>query len=140
VSGTFGTVKGALLADRQYVLSYTATSVLVTVEPLPPTVTAVSPSVGPVSGGTKVTISGTNFVSGATVNFGAAAASAVTVVSAKKLTATAPARAAGSVDVTVTTGGGTSRTSAKDLYAYGAPMISSFTPSSGITGSGCRLR
>ena len=46
-----------------------------------PTVSGVSPSSGPPSGGTAVTITGTNFTSTATVNFGANAATGVTFVS-----------------------------------------------------------
>ena len=67
------------------------------------TVSAVSPTAGPGAGGTKVTISGAGFVSGASVKFGATASASVAFVSATDLTATAPAQAAGSVDVTVTT-------------------------------------
>ncbi len=46
-----------------------------------PTVTSVSPSSGSTAGGTAVTITGTNFVAGATVTFGGAAATNVVVVS-----------------------------------------------------------
>ena len=51
---------------------------------VPPTVTSVSPNNGPTTGGTVVTITGTNFVSGATVTFGAAAATNVVVVSSTR--------------------------------------------------------
>ncbi len=68
MSGKFSTVNGTLLSDREYVVSYTPTSVVATVEPLPPpTVTAVSPSAGPPAGANKVTLTGTYFVAGATV-------------------------------------------------------------------------
>ena len=36
-----------------------------------PTVTSFSPSFGPIAGGTNVTVTGTNFKSGAIVRFGA---------------------------------------------------------------------
>jgi hypothetical protein len=84
-----------------------------------PTVSGVSPSEGPLAGGTIVTITGTNFASGATVKFGTTASTAVTFVSATQLKATAPARAAGVADVTATTPGGTSAVSAADHYTYG---------------------
>jgi IPT/TIG domain len=100
-----------------------------------PTVTSVSPIAGPTTGGNTVTINGTNFVSGASVKFGATASALVTFVSATQLKAVAPAHAAGTVDVTVTTPGGTSAIVAGDHYAYGPPTVSSFTPTSGITGS-----
>ena len=68
----------------------------------PPTVTGVSPTFGPVAGGTVVTISGTNFVSGATVAFGASSVPS-TFVSSTVLRATAPAAGGpGTVSVAVT--------------------------------------
>jgi hypothetical protein len=82
-----------------------------------PTVTGVSPSAGKTSGGTTVTISGSGFVTGATVSFGSAKAT-VTNVSPGSIKATAPAGTAGSVNVTVTTPGGTSATSAADRFTY----------------------
>ncbi len=105
-----------------------------TYEP-PPTVSSVSPNAGPTGGGNTVTINGTNFVPGATVKFGTTASATVTFVSATQLKAVAPAHAAGTVDVRVTTPGGTSPIVPGDDYAYGPPTISSFTPISGITGS-----
>ena len=68
----------------------------------PPTVTAISPTSGSTSGGTSVTITGTNFVSGATVSLGGSAATGVSVVSSTSITATTPAHAAGAVNVVVT--------------------------------------
>jgi hypothetical protein len=67
----------------------------------PPALTSISLASGPVSGGTAVTITGTGFASGATVTFGGAAASGVSVVSAASITATTPAHAEGAVDVVV---------------------------------------
>ena len=71
-----------------------------------PTVTKVSPNSGPSNGGTAVTITGTNFVAGATVTFGGAAATNVTVVSNTSITATTPAHAPGAVNVVVTDNNG----------------------------------
>lgn len=73
-----------------------------TPQPPAPTVTGVSPNTGPGAGGTSVTISGTNFVSGATVSFGGVAASNVNVTSGTSISAVTPAHAAGAVTVTVT--------------------------------------
>src|SRR5205085_4739723 len=67
-----------------------------------PTVSSVSPNSGPASGGTAISIAGTNFVSGATVKVGGVAATGVSVVSATQVSAVAPAHAAGAVAVTVT--------------------------------------
>ena len=49
-----------------------------------------------------MTITGTNFVAGATVTFGGTAATNVVVVSSTTITATTPAHAVGAVTVTVT--------------------------------------
>lgn len=69
------------------------------------TVTAVSPATGSSFGGTAVTITGTGFSAGATVQIGAAAATNITVVSSTTITATTAANAAGVADVRVTSGG-----------------------------------
>jgi hypothetical protein len=100
-----------------------------------PTLSAMSPTAGPTTGGNTVTINGTNFTSGAGVKFGTTASATVTFVSAMQLTAVAPVHAAGTIDVTVTTPGGTSALVAGDHYAYGSPTVTSFAPTSGMTGS-----
>ena len=85
-----------------------------------------------------MTITGTNLTRASAVKFGATAASGVTVVSATKITATAPAAAlAGAVDVTVTTPGGTSATTAADQYTYtNGPSVAAISPTSGPTAGG----
>ena len=103
----------------------------------PPTVTSVSPNGGHTTGGNTVNITGKNFVPGATVKFGATAATSVTYVSGTMpLNAKAPAHGVGAVNVTVTTGGGTSATSNGSLYGYGAPTVSSVSPNNGATAGG----
>jgi hypothetical protein len=67
-----------------------------------PGVTGVSPNCGQVSGGTPITISGSNFVSGATVTVGGVAASSVVFVSSTTLTSVTPAGSAGAQTVVVT--------------------------------------
>ena len=67
-----------------------------------PTVTGIFPASGPVSGGTVVTISGTDFQPGATVDFGGTAAAGLTYVSASTIYALTPVHAAGAVTVAVT--------------------------------------
>jgi hypothetical protein len=69
----------------------------------PPQVTSVTPNTGLAAGGTAVTISGTNFTGATAVTFGGTAATAVTVVNPNTITATSPAKAAGTYDVRVTT-------------------------------------
>ena len=86
------------------------------------TVTSVSPNFGTVTGGTSVTINGTNFAAGATVTFGGTAATNVVVVSAIKITAKTPAHAAGAVNVTVTNTD-TSTGTATNGYSYQAQVF-----------------
>lgn len=70
--------------------------------PPAPTLTSVMPGFGNVAGGTSVTLTGTNFVNGATVLFGAAGPVATTFNSSSSLTALTPPHAEGTVNVTVT--------------------------------------
>jgi len=65
------------------------------------TVTGISPSRGPVSGGTPVTITGENFVDTATVKIGGSDATDVTIVSSTEITARTPAGVEGTADVVV---------------------------------------
>ena len=101
-----------------------------------PTVTSVSPNSGPVGGGTAVTITGTNFVSGATVAFGSNAATNVVVVSSTSITATTPAGTAGAVTVTVTDPGGLNGSLANGFTYIGTPTVTSVAPNNGPTGGG----
>ncbi len=96
-----------------------------TVVPASPTVTSVSPTSGPTTGGTLVTISGTDLTGTTDVKFGTTTAASVTNVSSSTVTAVSPAHAAGIVDVTVTTAGGTSATSSADQFTYVAPVATS---------------
>ena len=84
-----------------------------------PTVTGISPSTGPAIGGTSVTITGTNLSGATTVDFGGNAATGIVVHSATSITATSPV-GSGTVDVTVSTPGGTSATSSADQFTYAA--------------------
>jgi hypothetical protein len=70
---------------------------------LAPTVTGITPSQGPTAGGTAVTITGTNFSSGATVSFGGSSATDVVVVSSTEITCLTPAGVVGAVTVSVIT-------------------------------------
>lgn len=101
-----------------------------------PSVSAVSPNAGPVAGGQTVTIHGTNLTGTTGVTFGTAAATNVTVVSDTQLTATAPAHAAGMVDVVVTTAKGTSVVTGADRYTYDpVPTLSGLTPDQAPAGT-----
>jgi hypothetical protein len=85
---------------------------------LAPTVISISPHSGPTTGGTTVTITGTNFTAVTAVDFGALAATSFIVNSTTQITAVSPAAPVSTVDVTVLTPGGTSATSPGDQFTY----------------------
>jgi hypothetical protein len=85
-----------------------------------PTVTAVSPVSGPTTG-SSVTITGSGFAEVAAtggVMFGTTAATGYLINSSTSITATSPAEAAGTVDVTVTGSAGTSLKTGADQFTY----------------------
>ena len=94
-----------------------------------PAVTAVSPANGAGAGGSFVTITGTALTGATAVDFGANASPSFAVVSSTSIIAEAPA-GKGTVDVTVTTPGGTSPTSAADQFSYATAAILIFVPPS----------
>lgn len=102
-----------------------------------PTLSAVAPVTGASLGGTPITITGTGFLDGATVEFGSgdtrAAARSVVVVSSTEITATTPAHPAGVATVTVTNPdrGAASLTGSFTFTASPAPTLSSIAPLSG---------
>lgn len=101
-----------------------------------PAVTSLTPTSGNIAGGTLVTITGTGFTGATAVNFGGALATP-TVTNDTTLTVTAPAHAAGLVDVLVVTPVGTSANVAGDNFTYTAgPVVTSITPNSGPIAGG----
>lgn len=82
-----------------------------------PSVAAVTPSKGPATGGTKVTITGEHLSSAFAVRFGSTAARSFTVESAKSIVAESPA-GTGSVDITVETPVAVSATGEGDRFTY----------------------
>lgn len=103
----------------------------------PPAISSVSPSSGDTSGGTVVTITGSNFANGATVSFGGSPASNVSFVSSTQVKASTPAHAAGSVNVAVTNPDGASATLAGGFtFGSASPTVSSVSPNSGGTAGG----
>ncbi len=101
--------------------------------PPAPAVTRLSPSSGPIVGGTTVTITGANFGGATSVKFGTTPASSFSVISARSISATSPAEKAGAVDVTVVTPQGISATSSADRFTFTPPpvMAAARTPRSG---------
>jgi hypothetical protein len=98
---------------------------------------SVAPNAGPLAGGNTVTINGEGFSGATVVRFGSSAATSVTVVSAAKITAKAPAHAAGVVNVLVTRPQGTSPAVPADRYTYVvAPKVTAVSPTSGPRAGG----
>jgi IPT/TIG domain len=110
--------------------------------------TGLNPTSGPTTGGTTVTITGTNFVPGdttASVVFGTTPATDVDVVNSTTVTAVDPAHAAGPVSVTFADSAGVA--TAAQQFTYVAPttgptpigtppIVIGISPSSGPPGGG----
>jgi alpha-tubulin suppressor-like RCC1 family protein len=102
-----------------------------------PTVTGVSPDVGPLAGGTVVTVTGSNFTDATAVKFGTSNAASFTVDSPTSITAVSPAGEPATVDVTVSTPSGASPTGIADRFSYvAAPSIKKMAPKTGSTVGG----
>jgi hypothetical protein len=112
-----------------------AARTLVVGNPPAPSVTKVTPAKGPASGGTTVSITGTNFTAASAVRFGSADATSFTVKSSKSIIAVAPAGTPGTVDVSVTSPAGTSPIALADHFKY-LPTVTSLSPSAGSTAGG----
>ena len=106
-----------------------------TVVPAAPAITSVNPNSGPATGGTSVTINGTNLGGATEVNFGGTVIPSANFIasSASAITVNSPARAAGQVDITVTTAGGASANTNNDNFTYFAVPVLGLTaaPSAG---------
>lgn len=98
-----------------------------------PTVTSVAPPYASPTGGTVLTITGTNFstTGTTTVYFGKAAGTNVTVTSATTLVVTVPAGALGATTITVVNPSGLSTVATGMLTYVPAPTVTAFTPTSG---------
>lgn len=103
-----------------------------------PTITGISPSGGDPVGGTTLTIDGTNFDSGTTVDVGGNACDNVVVVSPTRITCDTPAGSVGVVDIAVTTTAGTD--TIPNAFAYvEAPTLSAISPAGGPVGGGTTI-
>jgi MYXO-CTERM domain-containing protein len=107
--------------------------------PPAPTITSFSPTSGPTSGNTTVTINGTKFVPGSLAVFDGIVAT-TTVNSATKITAKTPSHAAGAVSVQVYNPNQTPATAATQFTYNGtgvtAPTVTAIAPSAGPVGGG----
>jgi|GEM_PF-2074323 len=89
-----------------------------------PVVQLCTPGTGPDTGGTNVTITGLNLANASSVLFGGAAATNVTA-SAGSITCTTPSHVAGTVDISVTTPGGSHTLTGGFVYTVsGTPIFS----------------
>lgn len=104
-----------------------------------PTVSTISPTSGPGSGGTRVVITGSGLTGATGVKFGTTPATSFTVNSATKVVAYAPAEAAGTVDVTVTVAGVTTAPVSGDRYTYWVPTVTSISPTGGSVSGGTKV-
>ncbi len=82
-----------------------------------PVITSISPTFGPSSGGTSITITGSGFSNVVQVNFGQAFGSPM-VINDSTLTVIAPAYFPGAVNVTVFDGTNTSPVVREDIYTF----------------------
>jgi hypothetical protein len=105
-----------------------------------PRVGSITPDLGPVGGGDLVAISGSNFMAGADVTIGSAAATGIVVQSPFLITATTPAGSLGPADVKVTNSDGQWGTLAKG-YNFGSrpPEIWTLFPNFGPLSGGTAL-
>ena len=103
-----------------------------------PTLTSISPASGSTAGGTQVTVTGTGFSTVTHVKFGTTTAASYTVRSATQISATAPAHAAGTVAVSVTTAAGTTPTTVHDVFKFivPVPVVAGVSPASGPAAGG----
>ena len=105
-----------------------------------PSITSITPAMGPVTGNTPVTITGTDLLNPTAVYFGSTPASSFYSESDTQVVAYSPVGTVGSVDVTVTTSSGISPTSAADEFTYGtfaaAPTVTTVSPGSGSVAGG----
>ena len=120
--------------------SGTRASAFTYVAPTPaptPTISSVSPRRGSTAGGTLVTITGTGFVSGATVTFGGTAATSAKVVSAASISTTTPAHAFGLVNVVVKNPDGKQATANRIFWFLpSSRWLTAASPSSGTSAGG----
>ena len=78
--------------------------------PLAPFISGITPVTGLTNGGTVVTITGSNFLSGVAVKFGANIGTGISLTGSTNITATTPAGAAGAVNVVVENSSGLAAT------------------------------
>jgi hypothetical protein len=110
-----------------------------------PAIAAAAPASGPYTGGTAVTIAGTDFVGVTGVSFGGTPAAGFGVSSESLLTAVAPPGKPGTVEITVTASGGVSAATPGSRFTYTACKVPKLvgkklkTAKRRIRKAGCRV-
>lgn len=106
-----------------------------------PTISAIAPSSGSILGGTTLTINGTGFLAGASVNVGGASCAPVTLVSSTQITCVTPAGSLGAANVEVTNvdTGTTASTGAFTYNAISTPTVGGTSPAGGLSTGGTIL-
>lgn len=101
-----------------------------------PTLGSISPASGPVSGGSVVTLIGTNFTATSRVYFGDRIATSITLVDSEHLSVSTPPSSAGNVRVRVVNADGQG-TTATIYFAYlPPPSVTSVSPAAGTMSGG----
>jgi hypothetical protein len=155
INASTGSISGSTTHSGAFAVTVTATdtagfqgSASFTWYAVGPSITGVSPDTGPGAGGTKVSITGSDFSGATSVDFGSVPATSYSINrTGTKITAYAPAETAGTVNVVVTTSAGPSLPTTTDLYTYEGPVVTALSKTGGpatggtkvsITGSGLK--
>jgi len=147
IAPTTGSITGSTLHSGAYAVTVTATdsagfhgSASFTWYAVGASITGVKPASGPGAGGTKVSITGSDFVGTTSVTFGSVpAASFVVNKRGTKITAYAPSEPAGTVNIVVTTGTGPSLVTPADTYVFTGPVVTSLSVTAGHTTGGTKV-
>jgi len=131
---TYASAVGASFAGDSTYAASSASGTLVVSALAPPAVTGVSPAAGPTTGGTMVTITGSNLAGATAVDFGLTQVSSFISDTASQIVVSSPA-GAGTVGVTVMTASGRSATSSAAEFSY-FPSQALPTNLSAVSGSG----
>ncbi len=110
---------------------------------LPPTITSIistnNINYGRASGGDTITITGSRFYSGLTINIGALACGSINIVDAETVRCTTPAATAGVYNITVTNDIGQTVTLNNGWTYTNPPTITTVTPSQGSISGGTNI-
>ena len=136
-AGIYSDAVGANFAGDSTYAASTASGTLVVSATALPALTAVSPATGPTTGGTLVTITGTNLAGATAVDFGPMQVTRFISDTASQIILSSPA-GTGTVPVTVMTASGTSAISSAGFFSYFLSQVvpTKFRPSQVVGPSG----